>query len=117
VPTTSIFCPWIQELSTRGVVVGCAPGQYCPGGAVLRQEMAVFALRTLDPTFTPPACGTPVFSDVPATSIFCPWIEELVRRGVVVGCAPGQYCPAAPVTRREMAVFITLTFGLTLYGL
>jgi hypothetical protein len=117
VPVSNIFCPFIQELSSRGVVAGCGPGQYCPASSVLRQEMAVFVLRTLDPTFTPPACGTPVFNDVPANSIFCPWIEELVRRGVVAGCAPGQYCPSNPVTRQEMSVFITLTFGLTLYGL
>jgi hypothetical protein len=78
--------------------------------------MAVFVLRTLDPNLDPPACTTPVFSDVPADSPFCRWIEELVRRGVVSGCAAGRYCPADPVTREQMAVFLTGTFGLTLYG-
>ena len=38
------------------------------------------------------------------------------RRGIVSGCGGGNYCPAAPVTRQEMAVFLTVTFGLTLYG-
>jgi hypothetical protein len=81
--------------------------------------MAVFVLRTLDPVIDPPACTTPVFSDVPANSAFCRWIEELVRRGVVTGCAanPARYCPGDPVTREQMGVFITVTFGLTLYGL
>jgi hypothetical protein len=115
VPASNIFCPFVQELAARGVVAGCAPGQYCPASPVLRQEMAIFVLRTLEPGFTPPACGTPAFSDVPAESIFCPYIEELARRGVVTGCAPGQYCPADPVTRQEMSVFLTLTFSLALY--
>jgi hypothetical protein len=78
--------------------------------------MAVFVLRTLDPNLNPPACTTPVFSDVPASSPFCRWIEELARRGVVSGCGGGNYCPTAAVTREQMAVFLTGTFGLTLYG-
>ena len=78
--------------------------------------MAVFVLRALDPTLTPPACGTPVFPDVPASSPFCRWVEELARRGIVTGCGGGNYCPAAAVTREQMGVFIGVTFGLTLYG-
>jgi hypothetical protein len=78
--------------------------------------MAVFVLRTLDGTLNPPACATPMFGDVPAASSFCPWIEELVRRGVVNGCSPGSYCPSAPVTREQMAVFLGVTFSLALYG-
>jgi len=76
----------------------------------------VFVLRTLDPALTPPACSTPVFSDVPASSPFCRWIEELARRGIVSGCGGGNYCPTAPVTREQMSVFLGVTFGLTLYG-
>ena len=76
----------------------------------------MFVLRTLDPLLDPPACGTPVFDDVPASAPFCRWIEELARRGVVSGCGGGNYCPAEPVTREQMAVFITATFALTLYG-
>jgi hypothetical protein len=57
-----------------------------------------------------------VFEDVPETSPFCRWVEELFRRGVVIGCAPGRYCPTATVTREQMAVFISVGFSLTLYG-
>jgi hypothetical protein len=57
-----------------------------------------------------------MFADVPASSGFCPWIEELARRGVVSGCGGGNYCPAASVTREQMGVFLGETFGLTLYG-
>jgi hypothetical protein len=116
VPAGSGFCPFIAELARRGVVGGCGGGNYCPGNPVTRQEMAVFALATLDPAFVPPACTVPPFADVPVTSPFCPYIAELSRRGVVAGCGGGNYCPAASVTRQEMAVFISGTFGLTLYG-
>jgi hypothetical protein len=115
VPVASPFCPWVEELARRGVTSGCAPGFYCPSAAVARDQMAVFVLRTLDPALSPPACTTPMFGDVAAGSPFCPWIEELARRGVVSGCGGGNYCPASPVSREQMAVFLTGTFGLRLY--
>ena len=117
VPTSSPFCPWIAELSRRGVVAGCGSGNYCPDAPVSRDQMAVFVLRTLEPGLNPPACAPPNrFADVPETSPFCRWIEELANRGVVSGCGGGNYCPSNPVTREQMAVFIVVTFGLTLYG-
>jgi hypothetical protein len=116
VPASSPFCRFIEELFRRGVVGGCGNGNYCPTNPVTREQMAVFVLRTLDPALNPPACTTPVFNDVPASSPFCRWIEELFRRGVVSGCGGGNYCPTDPVTREQMAVFIALTFGLNLYG-
>ena len=79
--------------------------------------MAVFVLRTLDPALDPARLrAAELFADVPATSPFCRWIEELARRGVVTGCGGGNYCPTRRVTREQMGVFISATFGLTLYG-
>jgi hypothetical protein len=63
--------------------------------------VAVFLLRTLEATVVPPDCTTPRFGDVPASSPFCRWIEDLARRGVVSGCGGGN-----PVTREQMAVFV-----------
>jgi hypothetical protein len=98
-------------------VGGCAPGRYCATDAVTREQMAVFLLRALDPALDPPACAPPnLFADVPETSSFCRWIEELARRGITGGCGGGNYCPAAAVTREQMAAFLSTTFGLTLYG-
>jgi hypothetical protein len=52
---------------------------------------------------------------VPAATPYCRWIEELARRRVVGGCGGGNYCPPAVVTREQMAVFLSATFGLRLY--
>jgi hypothetical protein len=116
VPTGSGFCRWIAEVSRRGIVAGCGNGNYCPGNPVLRQEMAVFALTTLNPMFAPPPCTTPPFADVAIGSPVCPAIQELRNRGVVSGCTPTTYCPGNPVTRQEMALFMSSTFGIRLYG-
>jgi S-layer homology domain len=117
VPAASGFCRWVEELARRGVVTGCGGGNYCPGDPVTREQMAIFVLRTLDPALSPPACVPPnLFADVPETSAFCRWIEELANRGIVTGCGGGNYCPSQAVTREQMGVFLSLTFGLTLYG-
>jgi hypothetical protein len=113
VPCSSGFAKWIYELVRRGVTSGCGGGKYCPLDPVTREQMAVFLLRTKEgPGYTPPACTNPTFTDVPCSSVFAPWIYELVRRGITTGCGGGKYCPLDPVTRGQMAVFLTLTFGL-----
>jgi hypothetical protein len=117
VPAANPYCRWVEELARRGVVAGCGGGNYCPGTGVTREQLAVYLLATLEGTgYTPPACGVPAFSDVPASSGFCRWIEELRRRGVVTGCGGSLYCPTSVVGRDQMTVFLTVTFGLTLYG-
>jgi hypothetical protein len=57
-----------------------------------------------------------MFADVPASSPFCRFIEELARRGVASGCGGNLYCPQSAVTREQMGVFVAGTFGLLLYG-
>jgi hypothetical protein len=116
VPASSSFCPWVEEAARRGAAGGCGGGRFCANEPITRDQMAVLVLRTQDPLFDPPACTTPVFEDVPASSPYCRWIEELARRGAVTECEPSRYCPASPVTREEMARFIAVTFGLELYG-
>lgn len=39
-------------------------------------------------------------------------IKALAFSGITGGCAPGLYCPGAPVTRGQMAVFLAEALGL-----
>ena len=113
VPCTSSFAAWINQIAHEGITTGCGGGNYCPNSAVTREQMAVFLLATKEGTgYTPPACGTPTFADVPCSSSFASWVDELARRGVTGGCGGGNYCPANPVTRGQIAVFLATTFGL-----
>jgi hypothetical protein len=114
VPCSSGFASWINELAARGVTAGCGGGNYCPTDPVTRGQMAVFLLRTKEGNaYTPPACVTPSFADVPCSSGLAIWINELAARGITAGCGGGNYCPGNPVTRAQMAVFLTTTFGLS----
>jgi hypothetical protein len=114
VPCSSIFAPWINELVAQGITGGCAGGNnYCPLNPVLRQQMAVLLLRTLEGTsYTPPACTVETFADVPCSSPFAAWIYELVARGITAGCGGGLYCPTLSANRGQMATFLTKTFNL-----
>jgi hypothetical protein len=113
VPCSSGFARWVNELAARQVTAGCGSNNYCPDNPVTRAQMAVFLLRTSDgPTYTPPACTTPPFGDVPCSSPFAPWIKELVVRNITAGCGGGNFCPENAVTRAQMAVFLVVTFAL-----
>lgn len=75
----------------------------------LTREQMVDLYRDLQAAgFEPPACepGEERFTDVPATSPFCPWIEELARRDITGGCSTSKYCPGQPVSRSQMAAFV-----------
>ena len=113
VPADHPFAKWIEQLARDGITGGCGPGLYCPGAPVTRGQVAVFILRAvLGAGFVPPpATGTP-FTDVPADHPFAAWIEELARRGITGGCAPAAFCPAAVVTRAQVAVFLARALDL-----
>jgi Cysteine-rich secretory protein family/S-layer homology domain len=60
----------------------------------------------------PPAPTLPGFSDVLASSPFAADIEWLAASGITSGCAANLFCPAAPVTRDQMASFLARALSL-----
>ena len=108
----SAFADWVEQLAAEGVTAGCGGGNYCPDAPVTRAQMAVFLLKTKHgAAYAPPAC-TGQFGDVACPSAFASWIEQLAAEGVTAGCGGGNYCPDAPNTRGQMAVFLSKTFSL-----
>jgi hypothetical protein len=59
-----------------------------------------------------PGPETPTFGDVPESDPAYDYIEALAASGITAGCAGGNYCPDAPLTRRQMAVFLAKALGL-----
>lgn len=59
-----------------------------------------------------PAPGSATFGDVPTSDPGFQYIEALAASGITAGCAGGNYCPDAPLTRRQMAVFLAKALGL-----
>ncbi|HEY9421289.1 MAG TPA: S-layer homology domain-containing protein, partial [Thermoanaerobaculia bacterium] len=117
VPADYWAASWIEQIFQDGLTSGCAsaPPRFCPEQPLTRAEMAVFLLRAKHGgAYTPPAATGTVFSDVPAGDWAASWIEQLAAEGITTGCAPGLYCPEAPVSRAQMAAFLTRTFSLPL---
>jgi len=54
----------------------------------------------------------PTFNDVPTNHPFFQFVEALAASGVTGGCGNGNYCPDAPLTRGQMAVFLAKALGL-----
>lgn len=59
-----------------------------------------------------PAPGVATFTDVPTGHPYFRFIEALVASGITAGCGGGNYCPGNPITRGEMAVFLSVALGL-----
>jgi hypothetical protein len=111
VPTTHFAGTFIEQLATAGITGGCAAGpppQYCPEDSITRGQMAVFLETSLG---DPPNECTGLFADVSIGNLFCGFIEKLADDGVTGGCTATHFCPDAPVTRGQMAVFIEAALG------
>ena len=112
---------WVEDLYTRQITGGCQlpgnPLMYCPDSPATRGQMAVFLLKTLLGTSYAPPAATGIFADVPPDYFAIDWIEDLYNRHITGGCSPNppplNYCPDEANTRGQMAVFLTLTFGLS----
>jgi hypothetical protein len=71
--------------------------------------MAVFLLKAEHGSaYVPPTCQG-LFDDVPCPGTFANWIEQLSAEGITAGCGGNDFCPASPVTRQQMAVFLLKT--------
>ncbi len=104
---------WIEALKNDGITSGCGPSLYCPAASTTRAEMAIFLLRSKHgASYVPPAASGTLFTDVPSNYWAANWIEQLANEGITSGCGGSNYCPDAPVTRAQMAVFLVRTFNL-----
>jgi uncharacterized repeat protein (TIGR03803 family) len=107
------YAPWIERLHAEGISAGCDAGSlYCPYDPMTREQMAVSLLRAkYGSGYVPPPCRG-IFGDVPCSSVYAPWIEQLAVEHITGGCGNGNFCPGDPSTRGQVAVFLTKTFGL-----
>ncbi|HEU4388692.1 MAG TPA: S-layer homology domain-containing protein [Blastocatellia bacterium] len=111
VTSTSFGAGFIEKMAELGIMQGCGGGNFCPDNQVTRGDIAVFIIKAIGQT---PATATGVFTDVPASDPQAPFIERMAQLGITSGCGGGNFCPGAPVTRAQAAVFIARAFHLPL---
>ena len=105
VPEGKWYTNYVHALAETGVDLG-HNGLWRPTEPLTRLEMARW-LTGLFPHLTPVPAQRGFFDDVARDD----WatVEGLYRSGVTHGCSadPLRYCPDQPVTRAQMASFIT----------
>ncbi|MEL6351964.1 MAG: S-layer homology domain-containing protein [Cyanobacteria bacterium J06627_28] len=99
--------PYIDALSSRGLISGYEDGSFKPDDPVTRAQIANVVSRTFD--LTVEAEDFP-FSDVPDDNWAKDSISEVVQGGFMTGFPDDTFDPNAPVTRAQ--ALTTLVTGL-----
>ncbi len=102
---------WIEALAAADITRGCGgkyEDEYCPSDDITRAQMAAFLVRALDLRRT----GEGDWFTDDDGSIFQEDINRVADAGISFGCRPDLYCPTRPVTRAEMAAFLTRALAL-----
>jgi len=75
-------------------------------------RLALGGVRVLWRRQVSPPPSSPSFADVPVNHPFFQWIEALKKSNITAGCSEQNFCPNAPLTRAQMAVFLAKALGL-----
>ncbi len=108
-----LFESAIDALADAGITVGCNPpdnDRFCPDRPMTRGEMAAMLVRAFH---YPPGAEDRFVDD--DGHPFEQSIDRLAAARVTIGCNPpanDEFCPDDPVTRGEMATFLTRALGL-----
>lgn len=102
------YFDFVDILDQAGITAGCStqPVDYCPNATTTRGEMAAFLVVAIEHGDNFTYTTAPYFTDVPPGSPCFKFVQKLRDLGITSGCTATTYCPADPVTRAEMAVFI-----------
>ncbi len=105
------WTPFVERLAVLGITRGCGtdPPRFCPDDSVTRAQMASFLVRAFPLDDAQSAGFTDIGDNTHQTDI-----DALAAAGITVGCStdPPRFCPAQPVTRAQMATFLTRALGL-----
>jgi hypothetical protein len=107
-------CAFFQKPLDIPVVVDNQNNQYFFGFQNTPGDGSTYfsAVRVYYQLQVSPAPATATFNDVPVGNPYFQFVEALAASGVSAGCGSGNYCPDAPVTRGQMAVFLAKALGL-----
>lgn len=103
----------IEAIVAAGITVGCTTDgrNYCPGDNVTRGQMATFLSRALDLG----EATVRAFDDIDGHP-HADSIDRVAAAGIASGRTPRVFDPDAPVTRAQMATFLTNALELPAAG-
>ena len=106
VPANSPYYAAVEQIYAAGLTSGCGgtPLNYCPDTVTTRAQFAALLVKGIASTgvsTTPPT--SLLFSDVPSTFLFFPFIQFAGQNQLLDGCGPQLFCPGDPLTRSQVA--------------
>jgi len=103
----SAFVDEIIWLADQGITTGCNATRFCPGDPITRGQMASFLYRA----FNLPWTSQDFFADDEGL-VHEGAINRVAKAGISTGCSETAFCPADPVTRGQMASFLSRALAL-----
>ena len=106
----------VQIVAVRGLMVGNGRDTFFVDRDVTRAEAAVVLATLFALPLPAPPTPTTVssFDDVPTSHFAWRHVEAMATAGITSGCSPRMFCPASPVTRGQLAVFLSTGLSLPL---
>jgi len=121
----------VVENSTLGAI-GRLPGSKSLGGLTVNNHLCAYEIEVVFAQLgdqcsddlkagkfeitwkrqVSPAPAAATFADVPTDHPYFQFVEALAKSEITGGCGDGNYCPDAPLTRGQMAVFLAKALGL-----
>ncbi|MBA4372202.1 MAG: hypothetical protein C0402_05010 [Thermodesulfovibrio sp.] len=105
-------CRYMEKFGDLNIMSARGDGYFLPNATVSRALIAEVILRALgvSPAAT---CSSAIFDDVTdgmfGGTTACRYIEKLSEFSAAAECSPDNYCPDSPLTRSQLAVFLTET--------
>jgi hypothetical protein len=113
-PDAPGFATWYTDMTSANIVVDnyysgyrVLAGMTTNDGSTAIGRVVVGYVLQVSPD--PPFAS---FADVPVSHPFHQYVEALLQSQITAGCGGGNYCPDAPLTRGQMAVFLAKALGL-----
>jgi hypothetical protein len=105
----------IDCLVRAGITLGTGPETFSPHLGVSRWQMALFLIRTASAVgIALPDGSSQGFADLGGLdSATQTAINQLAQLGITTGTAPGTFSPQSPVSRWQMAIFLTRLIAKT----
>ena len=104
-------CKYIKRLVELEITSGIGGGLFGPEDTITREQIAAFLVRALNEVPNDGYCGTEdPFTDMTHSWWSCKYVKRLMELGITTGIGEGLYGPGNPVTRAQMAVFLSRAF-------
>lgn len=112
VSAKNVYAKEIGAMTELGIIHGYPDGTFRPTEKITRKHAAALISRAFESLPTDSAYATKTSNDVSAKNAYKADIDKVVKAGVIVPDAKGNFRPNAPITRGEMALALAKAYQL-----